>query len=357
MVAYQPTHCCARWLRKVTTVETVTARTEDTVAPGGSIDDRGGAVRRPRLGIRYVVTILALLAASSCGEGHRPPSANGPDSPGASPGPTATQTGNDDVPTVISAGDFHKQHFTESTSIDNHWLPLEPGTRLVFEGAANDDDGVRHPTRDVFIVTDLTKTVDGVRTVVVWDRDYSNGSLVEAELALFAQDDSGNVWLLGEYPEEYEAGEIVDAPTWISGLQRARAGVAMPAVPGRGTPSYAAGWAPAVEFTDRSRVSRVGRHTCVPAGCFDDVVVIDEFNPDEPGSHQLKYYAPGNGNVRVGWSGAKDEAKEVLTLIERSTLSTEEVAAARAGALALEESGFRLSPHVYAMTERSMPLT
>jgi hypothetical protein len=101
----------------------------------------------------------------------------------------------------------------------------------------------------------------------------------------------------------------------------------------------------------------VGQHTCVPAGCFDDVVVIDEFNPDEPGSHQLKYYAPGNGNVRVGWSGAKDEAKEVLTLIERSTLSTEEVAAARAGALALEESGFRLSPHVYAMTERSVPLT
>ena len=54
-----------------------------------------------------------------------------------------------------------------------------------------------------------------MRTVVSWDLDYSDGELAEAELAFYAQDDDGNVWRMGEYPEEYDGGQIVDAPTWI----------------------------------------------------------------------------------------------------------------------------------------------
>jgi hypothetical protein len=129
----------------------------------------------------------------------------------------------------------------------------------------------------------------------------------------------------------------------------------MPALPQSETPSYAAGWAPAVEFTDRSRVQRVGTDTCVPIGCYDSVVVIDEFNPDEPQSHQLKYYAPDIGNVRVGWAGAKDESKEILKLVKRVRLSDQELAAARAGALSLEKRAYRFSPQVYAKTPRSVP--
>ena len=42
--------------------------------------------------------------------------------------------------------------------------------------------------------------------MVVWERDYTEGEEVEAELAFFAQDNYGNVWHMGEYPEEYENG-------------------------------------------------------------------------------------------------------------------------------------------------------
>ena len=42
--------------------------------------------------------------------------------------------------------------------------------------------------------------INGVNAVVVWDRDFQNGELVEEELAFMAQDDAGNVWSLGEYP-------------------------------------------------------------------------------------------------------------------------------------------------------------
>ena len=65
----------------------------------------------------------------------------------------------------------------------------------------------------IFTVTDLTKEINGVRTVVLWDRDINAGKLLEGELAMWAQDDDGNVWLLGEYPEEYdERGQVRGRP-------------------------------------------------------------------------------------------------------------------------------------------------
>jgi len=35
-------------------------------------------------------------------------------------------------------------------------------------------------------VTDLTKVVNGVRTVVVWDVDYKDGKVAESEIVFFA---------------------------------------------------------------------------------------------------------------------------------------------------------------------------
>ena len=59
--------------------------------------------------------------------------------------------------------------------------------------------------RVVSTVTDLSKWIDGVRTLVIWEKDYTAGKLGESEIAFFAQDKAGNVWLLGEYPEEFTA--------------------------------------------------------------------------------------------------------------------------------------------------------
>jgi hypothetical protein len=146
--------------------------------------------------------------------------------------------------------------FAQPTRIDNEWLPLKPGTRFVYEGTTIEDDGTAVPHRLVINVTDLVKLIGGVPSVVSWDLDYSSSELVEAELAFFAQDDAGNVWRMGEHPEEYEEGKFVAAPTWIHGIEGARAGIEMRAKPQPGTPSYSQGWAPAVGFTDRGTVDR-----------------------------------------------------------------------------------------------------
>ena len=73
-----------------------------------------------------------------------------------------------------------------------------------------------------FTVTSLTKLVDGVRTRVVWDVDEADDRVTEAELAVFAKDRAGNIWNLGEYPEEYPGGVFTARRTRGSRASRTR---------------------------------------------------------------------------------------------------------------------------------------
>jgi hypothetical protein len=245
-------------------------------------------------------------------------------------------------------------NFSDPTTIDNAWFPLTPGTRFTWEGGAT-IDGERLSRKVVFTVTDLTKVVAGVRTVVGYDIDYTDGVLEEAEIALWAQDDDGVVWHFGQYPEVYEDGEIVETPTWIHGYEDALAGISMKKEPEPFAPSYSQGWGPKVGWNDRAKVFEMGSQTCVPFGCYEDVLVIDEFSRDEPDAHQLKYYARGVGNIRVGWAGSKEEEQEVLELVSIQQLGQSAMGRVRAQVLAHDERGYRYSPDVYGQTAKAEP--
>ena len=258
------------------------------------------------------------------------------------PAPTLPQTG---VEHLTESIDLTK--FSAPTTVDDPWFPLVPGQRMTYTGAAT-VDGERVARKVVLTITDLTKEVAGVMSVVAFEVDYTDGDLGESEIVLWAQDDDGVVWRMGEYPEVYEDGKLVEAPVWIHGLDGALAGIAMPADPEPYTPSFAEGWGPAVEWNDRGRVFEVGSETCVKLGCYKDVLVIDEFSRDEPDAHQLKYYAQGIGNVRVGWAGAREEEREELELVKLETLSPAALARVREDVLAQDVRGVRTSPKVYA---------
>jgi hypothetical protein len=268
-----------------------------------------------------MVTLLALLAAA-CGT-ERPEVAVSP--------PSTTKK-------VVTEKDYDTKRFSDPTRIDNHWFPLKPGMQYTLEGSAIEDER-RVTRRVVFTVTDLTKVIDGVRTMVVWDRDWSQGQLVEAELAFFAQDDDGNVWHLGQYPAEYEDGEFVGAPAWLAGLDGAKAGLAMRVEPRVGTSDYSQGLAPAAEYADRGKVREMLPESCVAVGCYHDVLA----------SRQLKYYARGVGNFRVGWTG-RDEEQEVLSLVKLTQLNSQALAAASTEALRLERFAYRASKGLYGRT-------
>lgn len=291
----------------------------------------------------------AVLLGAGCSQstaGDDPPARTETRTPSTAPSP--------DGP--ITAEDYRPELFADAATVDHRWYPLKPGTALSYRGSSLEDGERLHHTVEV-VVTDLVKTVDGVPNVVVWERDFTEGELVEAELALFAQDKAGNIWHMGEYPEEYEEGRLVATPAWFHGLEGATAGITIPAAPEEGTPDYAQGFAPKpINWVDRGRVYDTGVRTCVPAGCYRDVVVIEEFETGLPDAFQDKFYAPGVGVVRVGWRGSKDESKEVLELVRVGTLTPAELADARAAALRLEDRAYRTSK-VYRQTEPAVRAT
>lgn len=236
---------------------------------------------------------------------------------------------------------YDPNNFSDPTRIDNPLLPMSPGTRFVLKGeTVSDGEAVEHEV--VQVVTGLTKTVNGLRTVVLWERDISDGVVAEAEIAFFAQDDDGNVWLLGEYPEEYEEGRFQGAPsTWLSGIANAKAGTIMPAEPAMTDPVYIQGLAPDVDFQDVARVHTVGQEVCVPAGCYKDVTVIDEWDPlaQPQDGHALKFHAAGAGTVRVEPVGGEEQ--ETLSLVSQTTLGPEELAKANQAALELDAHAYK----------------
>ena len=108
--------------------------------------------------------------------------------------------------------------------VDNPWLALEPGTARAFDAS----DGGRI---EVVVLDDPTPvaglTATGVRTV------SDVGGETTDETRFYAQDDDGNVWLVGV--------ESATGTSWRAGTDGAEAGLAMPAQPrlGDGWLAYA----------------------------------------------------------------------------------------------------------------------
>lgn len=243
---------------------------------------------------------------------------------------------------------FDPKNFDKSTVIDNAWYPIKPGMRYVYDGYAVDEEGDQETHSVVFTVTDLVKEIAGVHCVVCWDRDYVDKELEESEIMFVAQDKNGDVWILGEYPEEYDNKNFVKQACWIHGIKDVHAGILVKNNPKLGM-EYSQGWAPSVHYTDRALVYEVGQTVKTPAGTFDNVVVIDESSKETVGAHHLKFYAKGTGVVHIGWSGVKAD-QEKMDLIKVEQISASELAKAREEALKLDKHAYETSKDVYAKT-------
>jgi hypothetical protein len=144
----------------------------------------------------------------------------------------------------------------------------------------------------------------------------------------------------------------VGAPdTWISGTDGARAGIYMPARPATGTPSFSQGLAPSVGFADRGQVAEMGRTTPTPFRVYDDVMVVDEWSTEAPeDGHQLKYYAPGVGNIYVTPKGG--DSLESLSLVSVARLSPQELADVHNQTLAMDAEAYKVAK-AYGATSRA----
>lgn len=288
---------------------------------------------------------MGLLVLSFAGGGCSS-SSSSPDTTALTASTDATTTGStapisakptNGAPVKFTRENFQLSNFdSNSITIDNKYFPLIPGTRHEYDGSTV-EDGKTISHRVTFTVTNLTKVINGVNAVVIWESDFTEGDLDEDELTFFAQDKMGNVWHLGQYSELWESGEYTGGRTWLPGHPTgAVAGIMMKADPRPNASDWSEGFAPPPYFwNDRARVRSADEETTVPTGTYKNVLLVEESNEEETTAIQLKYYSPGLGVVRVGWDGT-DKGKETLVLVRTEKLTPEKLEAASKSSLELE---------------------
>jgi hypothetical protein len=172
------------------------------------------------------------------------------------------------------------------------------------------------PYQVITTVTDVTRRIDGVRTVLVYDSELGTGQTTQRSLDYLAQDKAGNLWLMGGATESFEAGRFVDvSDVWMSGVEGARPGILFPA-----DPAAAKAWVIDTHPGEKSVAQFVAiRKNCVPFSCFDKVLVTREGTQDAP-NNELKYYAFGLGQVRNDPQGDSrhDDTELLLNAIQLS---------------------------------------
>lgn len=174
----------------------------------------------------------------------------------------------------------------------NPYFILEPGYRMYFKS----------PDGDLTItVLNETKTVDGVETRIVEERETEGGKLIEVSRNYFAISKRNNgVFYFGEDVDMYDKNEKVTGHggSWHAGVGNARAGLMAPGIALLGARYYQE-VAPR-EAMDRSEILSINETMKVPAGSFDKVVKTEETSPLEPGVKEYKYYARGVGLIKDG---------------------------------------------------------
>jgi hypothetical protein len=274
-----------------------------------------------------LAAVLGLVLALALPAAGRPAGSASPGHGIISPQPTAKE--------------FSRAHFSNPLVINNSWTPLIPGTEFVLDGVVR-EGGKVHKHRIESLVTDMKKVVEGIPTVVVWERDFSQGRLQESELFFAAQDDNKNVWLFGEYPELWSNGRFKGAPdTWIAPTFGTQPGIFMYQAP-RVAQIFSQGYAPHIRFYDRARILRNGLRICTPARCYTHVLEVDEYAPYYPADgHQRKFYAKGFGTILTKPVG--EIHAEIVSLHRVLHLRPRTVAAARAGVLRTEARAYKIS--------------
>ena len=189
-------------------------------------------------------------------------------------------------------------------TVDNRYWPLVPGTTYTFKS---------QDERTETAVTNERRMVMGVSTVVVHDRVFADGELVEDTFDWYAQDRAGNVWYFGEDTVSYEDDPAGDhAGSWEAGVDGAEPGVVMLADPFGGDVYRQEFYAGQAE--DLALVRRGGTKLKVPAGSYDDVLVTEEWSPLEPDVIELKYYAPGVGVIAERGIFGSDELVQLTKI-------------------------------------------
>ena len=187
--------------------------------------------------------------------------------------------------------------------VNNPWFPLMPGSTATYLEQIG-----REKRENKVTVTHDTKTIMGVKCVVVHDTVTLDGAIVEDTFDWYAQDKQGTVWYFGEATREFKTGGRVSTEgSWEAGVNGAQPGIAMPAHPRIGE-RYRQEYLLNVA-EDIGQIVALDETITLPSGTYRGCVRTREWSMLESGASK-KWYAKGTGLVR-----AESTDGEISTLI------------------------------------------
>lgn len=189
---------------------------------------------------------------------------------------------------------FNMEACDFSSTGENEYFILKPGYQLTLEGPDEENNSVKL----IITILNATRTIDGVETRVMEERESVNGIIEEISWNFFAFcTQTQDVYYFGEDVDIYEEGEVVSHDgAWKAGIDDARAGIMM-----HGT--YQVGYryyqevAPDIAL-DRAEIITNSEKMETPSGTFTNVLKIKETTPMEPDAMEYKFHAPGIGLIK-----------------------------------------------------------
>jgi hypothetical protein len=189
---------------------------------------------------------------------------------------------------------FNLSSCTWASNGKNDYFVLQPGYQAVFESRKGADRGHLQIT-----VLNETRTVGGVETRIVEERETRNGELIEVSRNFFAIcKETNDVFYFGEDVDMYKGGKITSHEGSWTAEGSARPGLFMPSRPLLGARFYQE-IAPKVAM-DRVEIVSDSELVKTPAGDFRDCVKTEETTPLEPNMRDYKVFARGVGLVKDG---------------------------------------------------------
>ena len=223
--------------------------------------------------------------------------------------------------TVLPA--FEPAQFSNPMVIDNPYLPFAAGMTINL-GGSKVEEGATVVERIEMTIDGPGPVVAGIATLQMTDTAFVDDVMVEQTIDFFAQDDSGNVWYMGEDVINYvydDAGNLTETNNhggWRAGVDDALPGVVMFGKPEMGA-NYYQEFAEKNEALDYAIVVGTDETVTVGGKEFTGVVKTLEGNKLDPDALEYKYFVAGIGLIRED-EGLSADLATFEMIVERSGL-------------------------------------
>ncbi|MBI3443353.1 hypothetical protein HY008_01655 [Candidatus Woesebacteria bacterium] len=169
----------------------------------------------------------------------------------------------------------------------NKYFTLTSGKKMIYESETA--DGLE---RGEVLITSRTKNVMGVTTLVIRDKVWLNGVIIEDTRDYLAQNKkTGDVWYFGEKVDNYENGVLVSHEgSWLAGIDGALPGIWVKANPTVGETYRQEYYKRVAE--DMAKVISINETVKISYGTFENCLKTYDFTRLDPHSKENKYYCP-----------------------------------------------------------------